>query len=70
MHVAISPGVLTFKDLHINPQKVTEGLALEPIRYSRVGGYELGDTSELAKSLPTTVKKYFGMEVTADRNVR
>lgn len=27
------------------------------------GGYSLGDTKALAKSLPASVKRYFGMEV-------
>ncbi len=45
------------------PLQVTEGLAIEPIRHSRVGGYQLGDASAIAKNLPTHIRKYYGMEV-------
>lgn len=31
--------------------------------YAIAGGYSLGDTKALAKSLPASVKRYFGMEV-------
>jgi hypothetical protein len=43
--------------------KITEGMAIEPIRYQRVGGYSYGDTKALAKSLPASVKRYFGMNL-------
>eukprot|EP00879_Flechtneria_rotunda_P002683 GHRR01002889.1.p2 GENE.GHRR01002889.1~~GHRR01002889.1.p2 ORF type:complete len:173 (+),score=58.59 GHRR01002889.1:1284-1802(+) len=55
-------GVLGYKELGIVPVKVTEGMAIEAIRYERVGGYTLGDTKTLAKSLPTNVKRYLGMQ--------
>jgi hypothetical protein len=42
--------------------KVTEGLPIEAVRYQRTGGYSYGDTKALAKSLPATVKRYWGME--------
>ncbi len=58
--LAAVAGVKTFTDLDITPHKVTDGLAVELIRYQRTGGYEGGDTSQLAKALPTKVKKYFG----------
>lgn len=60
-------GVLTYRDLDVVPQKVTEGMAIEPIRYCRVGGYKLGDTEKIAKALPTKVRKYFGMETQEPR---
>lgn len=56
-------GSLGYTDLGIVPLKVTEGLAIEAIRYQRTGGYSLGDTKALAKSLPASVKRYFGMEI-------
>ncbi|CAK0735404.1 hypothetical protein CVIRNUC_000575 [Coccomyxa viridis] len=38
-------GVLTFKDLGVEPKKVTEGFPIEHLRYYRVGGYDFGTTS-------------------------
>lgn len=35
-------GVLTFKDLGVEPKKVTEGFPIEHLRYYRVGGYDFG----------------------------
>lgn len=52
---------MTYKDLGIVPMKVTEGLAIEAVRYQRTGGYSYGDTKTLAKSLPANVKRYWGM---------
>jgi NADH dehydrogenase (ubiquinone) 1 alpha subcomplex subunit 9 len=54
--------VLTYADLDIAPRRITEGVAMEPVRYSRVGGYEHGDTRALAHKLPASVKRYYGME--------
>jgi hypothetical protein len=45
------------------PAQVTEGLAIEALRQSREGGYSLGDSSAIAKNLPTHIRKYYGMEV-------
>lgn len=56
-------GALGYADLGILPMKVTEGLPLEAIRFQRTGGYSLGDTKAIAKSLPASVKRYFGMQV-------
>lgn len=36
-------GVLTFKDLGVEPKKVTEGFPIEHLRYYRVGGYDFGE---------------------------
>ncbi len=36
------PGVLTFSDLGITPQRVDKGLPIEHVRHFRVGGYEFG----------------------------
>lgn len=55
-------GVLTYADLDIAPAKVTEGTAMEAVRYSRVGGYAHGDTRKLAQKLPASVKRYYGMD--------
>lgn len=35
----VPPGVKGYADLEIVPQKVTDGMALEPVRHARVGGY-------------------------------
>ena len=35
-------GLLTFKDLGVEPKKVTEGFPIEHLRYYRVGGYDFG----------------------------
>lgn len=37
--IVVPEGALSYKDLEITPQKVTEGLAIEPVRHYRVGGY-------------------------------
>ena len=39
----LPPGVLTFKDLGVEPKKVTEGFPIEHLRYYRVGGYDFGE---------------------------
>jgi len=52
----------TYGDLGVAPQRVTEGLAVEALRFGRTGGYALGDTKELARGLPASVKRYFGMD--------
>jgi NADH dehydrogenase (ubiquinone) 1 alpha subcomplex subunit 9 len=56
-----SPGVLTYADLDIVPGKITEGMPMEPIRYSRIGGYLHGDTRKLAQKLPSSVKRFYGV---------
>lgn len=38
-------GVMTFADLNIQPDKVTEGLPVEYVRFYRVGGYDFGTTA-------------------------
>ena len=40
-----APNVLTFKDLGIEPSKVTEGFPIEHLRHYRVGGYDFGAKS-------------------------
>lgn len=59
---AAAAAVRTYADLGVAPQRVTEGLAVEALRFGRTGGYSLGDTKELARSLPASVKRYFGMD--------
>jgi hypothetical protein len=34
---------------------------MEPIRYSRTGGYAHGDTRKLAQKLPPSVKRFYGV---------
>jgi NADH dehydrogenase (ubiquinone) 1 alpha subcomplex subunit 9 len=64
MHLSLTlAGALGYAELGILPMKVTEGLAIEAIRYQRTGGYSFGDSKALAKSLPASVKRYFGMQV-------
>lgn len=58
----VPDGVPTYSDLDIIPGKITEGMAMEPTRYSRVGGYSHGDTRKLALKLPTGVKRFYGMD--------
>lgn len=36
------PGVLTFSDLGIVPQRIDYGVPIEHVRHYRVGGYEFG----------------------------
>jgi hypothetical protein len=38
---------------------------MEPIRYSRVGGYLHGDTRKLAQKLPSSVKRFYGVGAVA-----
>lgn len=51
-----------YKALGISPSKVTEGLAVEMIRYHRVGGYSHGDMSAVSKNIPDRIKKAFGFD--------
>lgn len=44
--VPSAPGTLTYASLGITPKKVTMGIPIEHIRYYRVGGYDVGTTSE------------------------
>lgn len=37
-------GLLTYNDLNVLPRRIDEGVAIEHIRYYRVGGYDLGTT--------------------------
>ena len=36
------PGVLTFSDLGMEPQRIDVGVPIEHVRHYRAGGYELG----------------------------
>lgn len=54
-------GVKTYSDLDMVPGKITEGTAMEAVRYSRIGGYAHGDTRKLAQKLPPSVKRYYGV---------
>ncbi len=40
--------LLTFKDLSVEPHKVTEGIPIEYLRFYRSGGYDFGTTGENA----------------------
>lgn len=59
---AAAESARTYADLGVAPQRITEGLAVEALRFGRQGGYSLGDTKELARGLPASVKRYFGMD--------
>lgn len=48
--VPSTPGTLTYADLGITPNKITMGIPIEHIRYYRVGGYDVGTTSEGAST--------------------
>ena len=39
----LPPNVLSFKDLGVEPKKVTEGFPIEHLRHYRVGGYDVGE---------------------------
>ena len=41
---------LTYADLGIVPKKITMGIPIEHIRYYRVGGYDVGTTSEASST--------------------
>ena len=47
----LPPNVLTFKDLGIEPSKVTEGFPIEHLRHYRVGGYDFGASFPLSALL-------------------
>ena len=48
----VPPDVLTFKDLGVEPKKVTEGFPIEHLRHYRVGGYDFGRRSLLTAVVP------------------
>ncbi|KAG2448737.1 hypothetical protein HYH02_006091 [Chlamydomonas schloesseri] len=58
----VPAGALGYADLGIVPQKVTDGLAIEPVRHARVGGYRWGDMSAVAKDIPESVRKYYNIK--------
>jgi NADH dehydrogenase (ubiquinone) 1 alpha subcomplex subunit 9 len=43
-----SADLLTFKDLSVEPHKITEGIPIEYLRFYRSGGYDFGTTGENA----------------------
>ena len=43
--LAPAPGVLTFSDLGLVPQRIDYGVPIEHVRHFRVGGYEFGTES-------------------------
>ncbi|GLC37331.1 hypothetical protein PLESTB_001135500 [Pleodorina starrii] len=55
-------GAKGYTDLEVVPQKVTDGLAIEPVRHSRVGGYRWGDMATVAKDVPESVRKYYNIK--------
>ncbi|GIL71260.1 hypothetical protein Vretimale_2871 [Volvox reticuliferus] len=58
----VPAGALGYADLDIVPQKVTDGLAIEPVRHARVGGYRWGDMATVAKDVPESVRKYYNIK--------
>ncbi|GFR45652.1 hypothetical protein Agub_g7063 [Astrephomene gubernaculifera] len=58
----VPAGALSYADLGITPQKVTDGMAIEPVRHSRVGGYRWGDMATVAKDIPESVRKYYNIK--------
>ena len=49
----VPPDMLTFKDLGVEPKKVTEGFPIEHLRHYRVGGYDFGRRFQLAAVSPS-----------------
>lgn len=58
----VPANALSYADLGIIPQKVTDGLPLEPVRHYRVGGYRWGDMQNVAKDVPANIKKYYNLK--------
>ncbi|EFJ44232.1 NADH:ubiquinone oxidoreductase 39 kDa subunit [Volvox carteri f. nagariensis] len=58
----VPAGVKGYADLDIVPQKVTDGLPIEPVRHARVGGYRWGDMANVAKDVPESVRKYYNIK--------
>lgn len=47
----LPPDALTFADLDVPaPRKISAGLPIEHLRYFRVGGYDVGTTSQRAST--------------------
>lgn len=42
--------------------QVTEGLAIEPVRHFRVGGYGWGDMARVATNVPEAIRKYYNIK--------
>lgn len=55
-------GSLGYAALGIKPNKVTDGLPLEPVRHFRKGGYRWGDMASVAKDVPESIKKYYNIK--------
>ncbi|MEW5302262.1 MAG: hypothetical protein WDW36_005064 [Sanguina aurantia] len=55
-------GSLGYVDLEIKAVKVTDGLAIEPVRHYRVGGYRWGDMQTVAENVPEHIKKYYNIK--------
>lgn len=58
----VPKGALGYADLEIQPQPVTDGLAIEPVRHYRVGGYRWGDMANVAKDVPENIRKYYNIK--------
>lgn len=43
-------------------KQVTDGLAIEPVRTYRVGGYRWGDMASVAKDVPEAIRKYYNIK--------
>lgn len=60
-------GARGYAELGITPTSVTEGLAVEMIRFHRVGGYRHGDMKSVSKAVPDHIKKFFGLDTIASQ---
>lgn len=58
----VPAGAYGYEQLEIVPQKVTDGIAIEPVRHARVGGYRWGDMATVAKDVPESVRKYYNIK--------
>eukprot|EP00798_Chlamydomonas_sp_ICE-L_P015531 gene15531-21620_t len=58
----VPKGALGYADLDIKAQSVTDGLAIEPVRHYRVGGYRWGDMGKVAKDVPESIRKYYNIK--------
>ncbi|KXZ51581.1 hypothetical protein GPECTOR_12g544 [Gonium pectorale] len=61
-HKVVPPGALGYAELEVTPQKVTDGMPIEPVRHMRVGGYRWGDMATVAKDVPESVRKYYNIK--------
>lgn len=58
----VPKAALGYTDLDIIPARVTDGIAIEPVRHMREGGYEWGDVEAVAQHVPDHIRRYFQLE--------